>query len=138
MASITSLAKYGRTWRNGFSGNLSAGYTYTKSSEIGRLNFDGSVKYSSAKSETKLQASTIVTSDSVEVKRERDDVILSYSYSLDIYGRRAAHFVINVTWNLAWIDVIRKGWPLDVNYLSARISSALLSTGMAIQPRAKS
>ena len=35
----------------------------------------------SAKSETKLQASTIITSDSVEVKRERDDVSLGYNYS---------------------------------------------------------
>jgi hypothetical protein len=81
LAGITSLARYGRTWKNGLSGNVSAGYSYTKSSEIGRLNLDGSVKYSAPKTETKLDVSTILTSDSTEVSREREDVSLSFNYT---------------------------------------------------------
>ena len=81
LADITTLAKYSRTWKNGFNGNVGAGYTYTKSSEIGRLNIDGAVRYSAPKTETKLTVSTILTSDSIEVKRDREDVGLTFSYT---------------------------------------------------------
>ena len=80
VADIIRLSKYGRTWKNGLSGNVSTGYTYTKSSEIGRLNFDGSVRYVSPRAEIKLGVSTIWTSDSIEVSREREDVVFDYSY----------------------------------------------------------
>jgi len=132
LASITSLAKYGKTWRNGFSGSLSAGYTYTKSSEIGRLNFDGSIKYSSAKSDTRLQANTIITSDSVEVKRERDDVILSYSYSLGSLWSAGATLRYQRNLELGLDRRYQEGLAIGRKLLVRKNQLGLLSTGMVI------
>jgi hypothetical protein len=132
VASITSLGKYGRTWKNGLSGNLSAGYTYTKSSRIGRLNFDGSVKYSGPKSETKLQASTIITSDSVEVKRERDDVSLGYNYTFRSLWTAGAGLRYQRNLELGLDRRFQEGVVIGRKLLVRKSQLGILSSGLAI------
>jgi Protein of unknown function, DUF481 len=132
VSNITSLARYGRTWKNGFSGNISAGYTYTKSSRIGRLNFDGSVKYSAPKSEVKLAAGTIITSDSIEIKRERDDVSLGYSYSLGSLWSAGAGLRYQRNIELGLDRRFQEGLAIGRKFLVRRNQQAVLLTGMAI------
>jgi hypothetical protein len=78
---ITNLTWYGNSWKSRISGNVSAGYTYTKSSQIGRLNADGTLKYNTAKTQTQLQGDMIITTDSVVVVLERANLVLSHDYS---------------------------------------------------------
>jgi len=78
---ITNLTWFGNTWKSRISGNVSAGYTYTKSSQIGRLNSDGLLKYNTAKTQTQLQGDMIVTADSITASIERGNVVLTHDYS---------------------------------------------------------
>lgn len=77
---ISSMFKYGSKWSSRINGNLGAGYSYTKSSKIGRFNFDGSMVYHNAKTEIELGSNTIVTSDSTTVVIERANLNLRYNY----------------------------------------------------------
>ncbi|HEX6223597.1 MAG TPA: DUF481 domain-containing protein [Chryseolinea sp.] len=131
VSSITSLTKYGRTWKSGLSGNLSAGYTYTKSSEIGRLNFDGSIKYNSPRSEIKLQASTIITSDSIEVKRERDDVGLGYNYTMKNLWATGGGLKYQRNLELGLDRRYQEGLAIGRKLLVRRTQQAVVLTGIA-------
>lgn len=132
VSNITSLARYGRTWKNGFSGNVSAGYTYTKSSRIGRLNLDGSVKYSAPKSDVKLAVSTIITSDSIEVKRERDDVSLGYSYSIGSLWSVGGGLRYQRNLELGLDRRFQEGLAIGRELLVRRNQQGVLLTGVAI------
>jgi hypothetical protein len=132
VANITSLVRYGRTWKDGLSGNVSAGYTYTKSSQIGRLNFDGSVKYSSPKAETKLQASTIITSDSVEIKRERDDASLGYNYSFRSLWTAGIGLRYQRNLELGLDRRFQEGAVIGRKLLVRKRQLAILSSGFAV------
>jgi hypothetical protein len=77
---IASMGYYGRTFRTRIDGNAGAGYSYTKSSEIGRLNANGKIRYSSNKSVAMFEGDLITTWDSVKVEREREMAKLSYYY----------------------------------------------------------
>lgn len=68
---IANLVYFGKTLLSRVTGNVSAGYTYTKSSEIGRLNTDGLIKYNTAKGQTQLDGDMIVTYDSIKSDIER-------------------------------------------------------------------
>lgn len=132
VSNITSLTRYGRTWKDGISGNVSAGYTYTKSSKIGRLNFDGSAKYSAPRSEIKLAAGTIVTSDSVEVKRERDDVSLGYNYSFKSLWSAGGGLRYQRNLELGLDRRFQQGLAFGRKLLIRRNQQGVLLTGVAI------
>jgi hypothetical protein len=80
--SISTLVYYGKTLRNRISGNVSAGFTYTKSSQIGRLNSDGSIFYNTAKSLTQVKADMILTWDSVSTYVERANATIGHDYTI--------------------------------------------------------
>jgi len=60
---------------------LSAGYTYTKSSEIGRLNVNGTVAYNTIKGRTHIDGDLIVTYDSVNAFLERANLGLGHEHT---------------------------------------------------------
>ena len=78
---IVNLVYYGKTVKSRMAGNISSGYTYTKSSEIGRLNLDGMIKYNTARTQTKLKGDMIFTSDSVKAYTERANMTLSHEHT---------------------------------------------------------
>jgi hypothetical protein len=80
--SISSLVFYGKALRSRITGNVSAGFTYTKSSQLGRLNADGSLFYNTAKSQTQLKGDMILTWDSVSTYVERANAILGHDYTI--------------------------------------------------------
>jgi hypothetical protein len=80
--SISSLVFYGKTLRNRITGNVSAGFTYTKSSQIGRLNSDGAIFYNTSKSVTQVKGDMILTWDSVSTYVERANVTLGHDYTI--------------------------------------------------------
>ena len=52
--SIANLLYYGKTLKSRFTGNVSSGFAYTKSSQIGRLNVDGNINTHSQEAVTIL------------------------------------------------------------------------------------
>ena len=78
---IAKLVYYGQTLRSRVTGNVSSGFTYTKSSEIGRLNVDGIVKYNTSKTVTQVEGDMIITYDSVEANTERASFAVSHDHT---------------------------------------------------------
>jgi len=78
---ISSLVYYGKTWKSRISGNVGVGYSFTKSSDIGRLNANGTFKYNTKNTQTQLQGDLIWTSDSLESQRERENLRLGFDYA---------------------------------------------------------
>ncbi len=76
-----STLNYFSTKNNIWEGKISAGYSYTKSSQIGRLNVDFSLKSIMKKGEFRTAGSTIITQDNGAWVRERE----SLSFNRDIY-----------------------------------------------------
>lgn len=78
---ITELVNYGKTFKSRLVGNFSTGFTYTKSSEIGRFNLDGLIKYNTNKGITQLKGDMIITYDSVQSSTERANLAASHSHT---------------------------------------------------------
>ncbi len=78
---IANLVYFGKTLMSRVTGNVSSGFTYTKSSEIGRLNADGLIKYNTAKGQTQLDGDVIVTYDSVKSDIERGNLAFSHEHT---------------------------------------------------------
>jgi hypothetical protein len=95
---MISLTYFGQTWRSRLTGNISVGFTFTKSSEIGRLNLDEILKYNTDKTQTEIGGDMIVTYDSVEVDMERANFNLSHAR--EISGLWAAVVVLRYQRNV--------------------------------------
>ncbi len=59
-----------------FDGSVALGYSYTRSSNFGRLNFDGKLSYASKKDEFSLTTSGIYTISDSSFSRDREEVFL--------------------------------------------------------------
>ncbi|HEY5824729.1 MAG TPA: DUF481 domain-containing protein, partial [Cyclobacteriaceae bacterium] len=79
---IVNLVYYGKTLKSRFDGNISAGYTYTKSSEIGRFNSEGLFKYNTSKGQTRVTGDMIFTSDSVKAYTERANLSFGHEHNI--------------------------------------------------------
>lgn len=64
-------------------GTISFGYSYTKSSDIGRRNIDVNLKFTENKFNVALTASSIFTNNQGEKTRDREGILLSGFYDLD-------------------------------------------------------
>lgn len=80
---ISSISYYGKHWTDSLNGSIGAGYSYTKSSEIGRLNIDGKLKYAKSKLELLFAGNVITTIDSSTVNRENEDVSFTSRFLTD-------------------------------------------------------
>lgn len=77
---ISVLYAFDNSIAERFSGSVGIGYTYTKSSEFGRLNFDAKIRYASRKDELSLGTSGIYTIYDTLFSRDKEDVNLKYNY----------------------------------------------------------
>ena len=80
--SISNLLYYGKTVLSRITGTVSSGYTYTKSSSIGRLNVDGAVRYNTRKTQTIVNGDMIVTYDSIDGEVERANLSAGHEYTI--------------------------------------------------------
>ncbi|MBO9201716.1 MULTISPECIES: DUF481 domain-containing protein [Niastella] len=63
-----------------FSGSATAGLDFTRSSGLGRINYDGKINYNAKKVELTLSASGIYTLTDSTFSRDREDVNIKYNY----------------------------------------------------------
>lgn len=63
-------------------GNLSAGFSYTKSSGVGQVNLSSTVLYAARKFEYQFSASANYSIDSVSFSRDREDLSLMAGYNI--------------------------------------------------------
>jgi len=77
---ISRMYPYENTFIQRFSGNLGLGYSYTRSSNFGRLNFNGNINYASRKDEILLSASGIYTMTDTSFTRDNESFSFKNNY----------------------------------------------------------
>jgi hypothetical protein len=77
---ISVLYPFEKSFAQRFSGNVGAGYSFTRSSNFGRLNFDGALSYISRKEEISLSASGIYTMTDTSFIRDNEYFSLKNNY----------------------------------------------------------
>lgn len=77
---IAILYAFEQTMWQRFSVSVGIGYSYTRSSGFGRLNFDGAVTYTSRKEELSLDLSGIYTIYDSVSSRDKEEVNTKYNY----------------------------------------------------------
>ena len=77
---ISVLYPYENRVLERFSGNVSVGYSFTRSSDLGRLNFDTRLTYLSKKNEQTFSASGIYTISDSSFSRDREDITMKDNY----------------------------------------------------------
>jgi hypothetical protein len=132
LANIASLTFYEKSWIKGLKGNVGAGYTYTKSEKIGRLNIEGNLKYAKEKVETKLSGTMILTKDSTHTYREKEDLELVGSLLTNTrwYSSINGHYQRSLELGLLsrWQEGIGEGYK----FLQRQHSTAKAITGFVV------
>lgn len=82
---ISVLYPFHKTFAQRFSGAVGLGYSYTRSSNFGRLNYDGSLNYRARKEEMFLSISGIYDITDTSFSRDREDVSFKYNYYFSPY-----------------------------------------------------
>jgi hypothetical protein len=129
---ISSLAYYGKRWNTKLTGIVGLGYSYTKSSDIGRMNFNTSEKYFSRKFEAILDASMIVTKESTKTYRERENLDISCNFLLDNswYASTVAGYQRNI--QLGLLRRFREGGGVGYRLIQNQKNAANISSGFVI------
>jgi hypothetical protein len=79
---ISKLYPFKDAFLERFSGNASLGYTYTRSSNFGRVNFDLNAQYVTRKDEISFGAAGIYSLSDTTFSRDQEDVNFKYNYYL--------------------------------------------------------
>ncbi|MDI3318325.1 DUF481 domain-containing protein [Pinibacter soli] len=80
LENISVLYPYESTVLQRFSGNVSVGYSFTRSSDLGRFNFDTRLSYTAKKNELTFSASGIYTITDSSFSRDREDIYMKDNY----------------------------------------------------------
>lgn len=80
MSEINTIISVQKKFFQRLDGNLTAGFSYSKSSDIGQLNFAATTYYTSEKFIYQLSLSTIASIDSSSFSRDREDATISVLY----------------------------------------------------------
>lgn len=80
LENISVMYPFEQAFIQRLSGSAGAGYSYTRSSEIGRLNFNGNIRYVSRKAEISLSLSGIYSIYDSLFSRDKEDVYLKFNY----------------------------------------------------------
>jgi hypothetical protein len=82
LAKISVLYAFKDAFLERFSGNAGMGYSYTRSSNFGRINFDLSAKYVTRKDEITFDAHGIYSMSDTTFTRDQEDINFKYNYYL--------------------------------------------------------
>lgn len=77
---IVKLLPLGNTFFKRMNGSVSAGYNYTRSSDVGRLNLDATIRYITKLNETILTISTVATFEDSVFSRDRESISLQPNF----------------------------------------------------------
>jgi len=77
---ISVMYAFEKTIARRFSGAVGIGYTYTRSSGFGRLNYDANLKYTSRKTESNISTSGIYTLYDSLLSRDQENIEIKINY----------------------------------------------------------
>ena len=108
------------------------GYSYTRSSQFGRLNFDGAVNYSSLKQEINFSFSGIYTVTDSGTTRDREDAGLKYNHYFTPRSFSTAFLVYQRNLELGLKRRYQEGLGLGNKFLTNRYIYAWARAGMVL------
>lgn len=132
VASISTLAYYGSDWKTKLSGDVGAGYTFTKSSNIGRLNMNTNVRYHTKHTEALLSGNAIVTKDSTKVYRERENLQLAFNYYLSSRWYAAGLVSYQRNRELGLKSRWQQGLGIGYKYITSSNNQGTAGTGLVL------
>jgi hypothetical protein len=127
---LSSITYFNNDKRGLWEGNFSTGYSFTKSSDIGRFNFDATINYKTQKNNVGVVVSTITTQENGAWNRDREDFRISDQYYLN--GLFQAFGVVSYQRNLE-LGLARRfqeGLGMGVNLWSKSKARGDLFTGL--------
>ena len=115
-----------------FSGNAALGYTYTRSSKFGRVNFDLGAKYVTRKDEISFGATGIYSVYDTAFSRDQEDVNFKYNYYLDPTWFLTAFISYQRNLELGISRRYQQGLGVGNKFITTRHIYGWLRTGVAI------
>ena len=115
-----------------FSGNASLGYTYTRSSKFGRVNFDLGARYITRKDEISFGATGIYSIYDTAFSRDQEDVNFRYNYYLDPTWFLTAFISYQRNLELGIARRYQQGLGVGNKFITTRHIYGWLRTGVAI------
>jgi Protein of unknown function, DUF481 len=83
LTDVLYMLELHKSFFKGLTGNVAAGFSFTKSNSLGQLNVSSVVNYAQKNFEHQLSASSIASIDSSKFSRDNENVQLFSNYSLD-------------------------------------------------------
>ncbi|GAO40995.1 DUF481 domain-containing protein [Flavihumibacter petaseus] len=80
MEDISVMYPFRNSFKQRFTGSVQLGFDFTRSSELGRLNYDGKLNYKARKEEITFGISGIYTLTDSTLSRDREDMSIKYNY----------------------------------------------------------
>lgn len=77
---ISVVYSFKHAFRNRFSGYVNAGFSFTKSSNLGRFNIDARLSYMAKKDEITLSTTDIYTITDTGFSRDKEDITTKYNH----------------------------------------------------------
>ena len=132
LADIAYLYNFSSSWISRMKGEFGVGYTYTKSSKIGRLNVNAKMTYRSPNTETQLYGDLIKTQDSITSYRDRENLNADFKYYFN--GAWFAGSIIKYQRNreLGLLSRWQEGIGGGYNLLSSTHQRWILISGLAL------
>jgi len=80
LQNISVMYPFEKSFMNRFSGNVGLGYSYTRSSNFGRVNFNGDMQYVARKVELSFSAAGIYTMTDTSFTRDNENLYVKNNY----------------------------------------------------------
>jgi hypothetical protein len=119
-----------------FEGNVGLGYTYTRSSNFGRVNFDFSLSYITKQDEITFGASGIYSMSDTSLTRDQENVSFKYNYYLSISWFLTTFLSYQRNLELGIQRRYQQGLGIGNKYIRTKHIYAWARTGVAINQEA--
>ena len=127
-----AMVTYFSSKKNLFEGNVSAGYNFTKSSNIGRLNLDATLRYIMKKFIVSNTTSLIFTQEASESYRDRENVLFSGTYLINSTWKTIAMLNYQLNRELGLQFRFQEGGAIGYNILSKSYMRFDAITGLVV------
>ena len=129
---ITDLYPYRKTFVQRFSGSVGVGFSFTRSSDFGQLNFNGKLKYLSRKDEISFSTSGIYSITDTSFKRDREDLTLFYNHYFSPKWFTTSFFSYQRNLELGLERRYQEGFGIGNKFLTSRQLYSWGATGIVL------
>ena len=129
---ISNLYAYKDAFLDRFSGSLGLGYSYTRSSDFGRINYDVSAKYVTKKDEISFNVNGIYSTTDTGFTRDQENAELKYNYYVGPTWFLTAFLSYQRNLELGISKRYQEGLGIGNKFITTNHVYAWLRTGVAI------